>query len=210
MNNLLKATLLTLSCTSFFLSNASSAEISANVAIQSDYVWRGISQNQEDPSIQGGFDYAHESGFYVGIWGASVDFGGDESTEMDIYAGWSTELENGLGIDIGIIEYTYHGGAQAGGDFTEYAVGLSYNGFGLTYFIGDEFDDNIELSYGYDFENGVSLGATYGDYDTYSYYQAGVSGEIEGIGLDLSYWDTDVDNDELADGRIVLTVSKEF
>ena len=189
---------------------AAQAEVTANVAVQSDYVWRGISQNQEDPSIQGGFDYAHNSGFYAGVWAASVDFGGDESTEADIYAGWGTELENGLGIDVGIIEYTYHGGPAASGDFTEYYAGLSYKGFGVTYSIGDEFDDNIELSYGYDFEAGFSLGATYGDYDTYNYYQLGVSGEFEGIGLDLSYWDTDIDNDELADGRVVLTVSKSF
>ncbi|NND81415.1 MAG: hypothetical protein HKN50_03195 [Gammaproteobacteria bacterium] len=201
-------------CSSFvsaaLLSPTANAEIAANVAIQSDYVWRGISQNQEDPSIQGGFDYAHDSGFYAGIWAASVDFGGDESTEADLYAGWGTELDNGLGIDVGIIEYTYHGGPAAGGDFTEYYVGLSYSGFGITYSIGDEFDDNIEVSYGYDFESGVSLGATYGDYDSYSYYQVGVSGEVEGLGLDLSYWDTDLDAEPLADGRVVLTVSKEF
>ncbi|MBT8115187.1 MAG: TorF family putative porin [Arenicella sp.] len=202
--------LTTLPLASVLMSPVAQAEMSANVAIQSDYVWRGISQNQEDPSIQGGFDYAHESGFYAGVWGASVDFGGDESTEMDLYAGWSTELENGLGIDIGIIEYTYHGGPAASGDFTEYVLGLSYSGFGVTYYSGDEFDDNFEVSYGYDFEAGVSLGATYGDYDTYNFYQVGVSGEVEGVGLDLSYWDTDIDDDPLADGRVVLTVSKEF
>lgn len=209
MKNVLKL-LTTLPLVAVLSTPVAQAEISGNVAIQSDYVWRGISQNQEDPSIQGGFDYGHESGFYAGIWGASVDFGGDESTEMDLYAGWSTELENGLGIDLGIIEYTYHGGPTASGDFTEYAIGLSYAGFGVTYYIGDEFDDNIELSYGYDFEGGLSLGATYSDYDTYSYYQFGISGEFEGVGLDLSYWDTDIDNDPLADGRAVFTVSKEF
>ena len=192
------------------LQSTTQAEITANIAIQSDYVWRGISQNQEDPSIQGGFDYAHESGFYTGLWGASVDFGGDESTELDLYVGWSTELKNGLGFDLGIIEYTYHGGSNASGDFTEYYLGLSYAGFGITYSKGDEFDDNIEVSYGYDFENGISLGATYGDYDSYDYYQLGISTEIAGIGLDLSYWDTDIDNDQLADGRAVLTISKEF
>ena len=187
------------------------AQVSANVAIQSDYVWRGISQNQEDPSIQGGFDYAHESGFYVGVWGASVDFGGPESTEFDVYGGWSTELENGLGIDVGVIEYTYHGGDGASdANFTEAYVGLSYAGFGAYYYAGDEFDDLIEISYGYDFESGFSVAATYGDYDAYSYYNVGVSTEVGGIGLDLTYWDTDVDNDDLADGRAVFTISKEF
>ena len=186
------------------------AKISANVAIQSDYVWRGISQNAEDPSIQGGFDYANDSGFYAGIWGASVDFAGPESTEFDVYAGWSTGFESGLGLDLGLIEYTYHGQDGASdSNFTEYSIGLSYAGLGVTYSVGDEFDDNIEFSYSHDFE-GVSIGATYGDYDSYSYYQFGVSGELKGFDLDLSYWDTDVDDIQKADGRIVLSISKEL
>lgn len=187
------------------------AEISGNVALQSDYVWRGISQNMEDPSIQGGLDYANESGFYAGLWGASVDFGGPESTELDLYAGWSTELNNGLGVDLGIIEYTYHGGDGAGdANFTEYYLGLSYAGFGITYSVGDEFDDNVELSFGHDFESGFSLSATYGDYDSYAYYQLGVATEYAGVGLDVSFWNTDIDDDELSESRVVFTVSKEF
>ena len=193
------------------LPQISAAQVSANVALQSDYVWRGVSQNQEDPAIQGGFDYAHDSGFYAGVWGSSVDFQGPESTELDLYAGWSTEFESGLGFDVGIIEYTYHGDEGASdANFTEFYVGLSYAGFGVTYYAGDEFDDNIEVTYGYDFESGISFGATYGDYDTYTYYQAGVSGEVGGIGLDLSYWDTDIDDDDLSEGRVVFTISKEF
>lgn len=202
------------------ISPAAQAEVTANVAIQSDYVWRGISQNLEDPSIQGGFDYASETGFYAGVWGASVDFGGVESTEMDLYAGWGTEFENGVGLDLGLIEYTYHGGSGASdSNFTEAYIGVSYAGFGAYFYAGDEFDDLIEISYGYDFESGFSLAAAYGDYDSYSYYTAGVSTEIEGIGLDLSYWDTDISlgdvgGDEEAfsvvDGRVVFTISKSF
>ena len=209
MNDLSKTFLVTLLFIAL-TNQTTQAEISANVAIQSDYVWRGISQNAEDPSIQGGFDYASESGFYAGIWGSSVNFGGPESTEFDVYTGWATDFENGLGLDVGLLEYTYHGRDGASdSNFTEYYVGLSYAGFGVTYSIGDEFDDNIEVSYGFDFET-VSLGATYGDYDSYSYYQFGVSAEVQGIGLDLSYWDTDLDDVEEADGRVVMTVSKTF
>ena len=191
------------------------AEISANVALTTDYVWRGISQNQEDPALQGGFDFSHESGFYAGVWAANVNFGG-ASTELDVYGGWAKEFESGFGVDVGIIEYTYHGSEIADdNNFTEAYVGVSYAGFGLTYYAGDEFDDNIEISYGYDFEGpGLSIGATYGDYDSYSYYQLGLSGSFGGksdIGWDVSYWDTtDIDDLEIADGRVVLTISKEF
>lgn len=209
MKHTIKAVLLSFIACTLYIGSVN-AEVTGNVAIQSDYVWRGISQNAEDPSIQGGFDYSSESGFYVGVWGASVDFGGAESTEGDIYAGFSEETEGGFGYDLGIIEYTYHGQEGASdSNFTEYYVGVSYAGFGLTYYAGDEFDDNVELSYGYDFE-GFSFGATYGDYDSYKYYQVGISGEVGGLGLDLSYWDTDIDDVEEADGRVVFTVSKEF
>lgn len=187
------------------------AGVSGNVAIQSDYVWRGYSQNLEDYSIQGGFDFEDASGFYAGVWGASVDFGGAESTEGDIYIGFTNEIEGGFTYDVGIIEYTYHGGLGASdSNFTEYYLGGGFAGFSLTYSIGDEFGDNIEAGYSYEFEEqGFSVGAAYGDYDdAWTYWTIGVSGEIEGIGWDISYWDTDLDDDPMGDGRIVFTISK--
>jgi len=201
------------------LAPSAHAQISANVALTSDYVWRGVSQNQEDLALQGGFDYAHDSGFYVGVWGSNVNFI-IASTELDIYGGWAKEFENGFGVDFGIIRYSYHGSDISDElDFTEYYASVSYAGFGFIYSIGDEFGDQYELSYGYDFE-GFSLAAAYGNYDIaddgndYDYYSVGVSGEVGGIGLDLSYYDTDGQGDalfgELADGRVVFTISKEF
>ncbi len=187
------------------------AGVSGNIAIQSDYVWRGYSQNLEDPSVQGGFDYEDASGFYAGVWGASVDFGGAESTEGDIYLGFANETEGGFSYDVGIIEYTYHGGSGASdSNFTEYYVGGGVAGFSLTYSFGDELGDNIEVGYSYDFEEqGISVGAAYGDYDdAWTYWTIGVSGEIEGIGWDFSYWDTDLDDDPMGDGRLVFTISK--
>ena len=38
-----------------------------NVTLASDYVFRGISQSQRQPAIQGGFDYSHASGLYAGF-----------------------------------------------------------------------------------------------------------------------------------------------
>jgi hypothetical protein len=52
---------------------------SANVALTNDYVWRGISQTNEDPAIQGGFDFEHPSGVYLGVWGSNVDFDTQEN-----------------------------------------------------------------------------------------------------------------------------------
>lgn len=207
------------------LAPAAHAEVTANVALTTDYVWRGVSQNtDESPALQGGFDYGHESGFYAGVWGSNVQFGGDESLELDLYGGWGTELESGLGLDFGVIRYSYHGGTNASDlDFTEFYAGVSYAGFGFTYSVGDELGDQFEASYGYDFES-VSLAVAYGNYDVsgddddYDYYSAGVSGSFGGesdIGWDISYYGTSSDAEalfgsDISDDRVVFTISKEF
>jgi uncharacterized protein (TIGR02001 family) len=54
------------------------AEISANVTLATDYTFRGISQTGERGALQGGFDWAGESGIYTGIWASNVDFEGAE------------------------------------------------------------------------------------------------------------------------------------
>jgi uncharacterized protein (TIGR02001 family) len=60
----------TLFCTMLVVPLVASAEWagSANVALTSDYVFRGVSQTDEDPAIQGGFDVSHDSGLYIGTW----------------------------------------------------------------------------------------------------------------------------------------------
>ncbi|MBK8286564.1 MAG: hypothetical protein IPK97_17815 [Ahniella sp.] len=42
--------------------------------LTSDYVFRGVSQSQESAALQGSVEVGHESGFYAGVWGSSVDF----------------------------------------------------------------------------------------------------------------------------------------
>ena len=82
--------------------------VSGNVALVTDYRFRGVSLSAGDPAIQGGIDIAHSSGFYVGTWGSSIE-GGDAYGEMelDIYAGWSGTLTPGLDLDVGLLYYAY-------------------------------------------------------------------------------------------------------
>ncbi len=95
---------------------AEDSPISANVTLASDYAYRGISQTDEKPAIQGGFDYAHASGFYVGVWGSNVSWLNDiaaststgNSLEIDVYGGYSTEL-GPVGLDVGVLHYNYPG-----------------------------------------------------------------------------------------------------
>lgn len=65
------------------------AELTANIALTSDYIFRGISNSDRKPALQGGIDYAHPDGWYAGSWASSVDFsdGGEAKMEVDAYFG---------------------------------------------------------------------------------------------------------------------------
>ena len=106
--------------------------ITANVTVVNDYRYRGISQSNFKPAIQGGFDYAHESGFYIGNWNSSISWISDSYStgtpggsnkgytaggagaavsapiEMDFYAGFKKEfIGEGFASDIGFLQYYY-------------------------------------------------------------------------------------------------------
>ena len=88
--------------------------ITANVTITNDYKYRGISQTNGQPAIQGGFDYAHESGFYIGNWNSTISWINNQvptvtaPVEMDFYAGFKKELiAPGFASDFGVLQYYY-------------------------------------------------------------------------------------------------------
>ena len=91
------------------LSGAAMAEdlkLSYNVGIASDYVFRGVSNTQEDPQIFGGVDASYGMG-YFGVWASNVDFGTDNpSAEIDLYAGVKPAIGDTT-IDLGVIYYGY-------------------------------------------------------------------------------------------------------
>lgn len=99
-------------------SEAAGNPIAANVTVVNDYRYRGISQTNFKPAIQGGFDYAHESGFYIGNWNSTISWISDAATtggynvsapiEMDFYAGFKKELiGEGFASDLGVLQYYY-------------------------------------------------------------------------------------------------------
>lgn len=89
----------------------------ANLTLTNDYRYRGISQSNFRPAIQGGFDYAHSSGFYVGNWNSSISWISDTASiagnnasapiEMDFYGGYKYEWSKGFTADVGILQYYY-------------------------------------------------------------------------------------------------------
>jgi len=88
-----------------------------NMTIISEYRFRGISQTFGKPAIQGGIDYSHTSGFYLGNWDSNVsDTAGypGGNLEMDFYGGWKNTWGD-YGLDVGLLYYYYPGSNAAGG-----------------------------------------------------------------------------------------------
>lgn len=108
--------------------------LSYNVGVTSDYRFRGIAQTSTNPALQAGVDFAHKSGFYVGVWGSNVswlrDFSAatDGALEIDLYGGYKGEISNGFGYDLGVITYQYPGSNTAvNANTTEVYGALSYS-----------------------------------------------------------------------------------
>lgn len=107
--------------------------LTANIGLVSDYRFRGIDQTYGKPALQGGFDYAHSSGLYVGNWNSNVNSGAgfpSGNLEMDFYGGYKQSFGD-FGIDVGAIYYYYPGAdasASNGTTFTNASSTDVHNG----------------------------------------------------------------------------------
>lgn len=103
-----KSIVLATAVATILASGVATAELTANATIASNYIWRGISQTFDAAAGQGGLDWGHDSGFYVGTWVSNVDFAplARDGYEMDVYAGYAGEAGS-LGYDLGVVTYQY-------------------------------------------------------------------------------------------------------
>lgn len=101
--------------------------VSGSATLTSDYRFRGVSQTDENLAVQGGITISHESGFYVGAWGANLSawgtFGG-ANMELDLIGGYKAQLSDNVTLDTGLTWYMYPGGADKS-DFAEPYVKLT-------------------------------------------------------------------------------------
>lgn len=117
----MKKSLIALALVSAFAAPAMAEEtpvhsFTANVGVVSDYVFRGISQSQHHPALQGGVDYAHQSGLYAGFWASTVNWTDrtdvtiqkNNHIETDWYGGFKNTIGD-FGYDVGVIRYYYPG-----------------------------------------------------------------------------------------------------
>jgi uncharacterized protein (TIGR02001 family) len=196
---------------------------SANVGLYSDYLFRGISFSDDKPAIQGGFDYAHSSGLYLGTWASNLSILNDDdetsetNIEIDIYGGFASEFgESGIGYDLGMVRYIYPGtNSDQDIDYNEYYGGLSYSYFSAMVFYTDDWgntgEDEIyyKLGFDYDLPYGLALSAHYGYTDSdrndgtnlsdsYSDYGIGLTKGFAGLDWSVGYYGTDSDGEDFA------------
>jgi uncharacterized protein (TIGR02001 family) len=207
-----------------------------NVGVTSDYVFRGISQSNEEAAIQGGVDFTCGK-FYAGFWGSSVsDFANPDGLELDLYAGFKTTIGK-LTLDLGVIYYTYPGVVSDIANYFEFKAGASAEVWkggtvGATVFYSPEYtyEWGAVATYELGFSQALpkvgmftpTFSALYGYSDfldfgfaSYAYWNAGVSlGFLEKWSVDLRYWDSDNPGFfaplNISDERFVATLKYTF
>jgi uncharacterized protein (TIGR02001 family) len=176
---------------------ASAADIAGNVTLNTDYRFRGISQNGGgfSPSIQGGFDWSHESGFYLGTWASNVNFDaapggslGGGAIETDLYGGFKGKINDDYAYDLGLLYYGYPQDDAAHLAYTEAYASVSAYGatvkvnYSWNYFAGSDPFWYWQANYSHDLIKNLTLNAhwAYNRYETRQSYSPFVSNDSGG------------------------------
>lgn len=154
--------------------------LSANAAMTNNYIWRGLTQTENEAAVQGGIDYASDGGFYVGTWVSNVNYGAGDvySYEHDVYAGYAFETGD-ISWDFGYLYYNYDKEAEF--DFGEVYGRVGFGGLSAAIYVLT----NTEADEGPDQDFGAG-GTYYASLD----YGFVVGNDVE-VGLHLGYHDGD-------------------
>lgn len=163
----------------------SAHNFTGNVTLASDYLFRGQSQTDNNPTIQGGFDYAHESGLYVGTWASNISFAG--GLELDWYGGFTGEY-NGFTYDLTGVYYQYpSSGDGNGADYWEVGPSVSYT-------FGGDFEPTLGVGFMYSDDFSYNSGEswwTYADFNVVLPNDFGLGLHIGNQTIDLpAVWGT--------------------
>lgn len=201
---------------------ATAVDLTGDVSFTTDYAFRGISQTEEAAALQGGLTLAADSGFYLALWGSNVDFLTEGTLELDVMLGWSGAINSDWAADIGIMRYGYPNSAVDGANFYEVYGSLSFNDLTLGLAYSDDYFANsgnyvyLYADYSYALTDYLTLDLHLGqnEYDdssaSYLDWSVGVSTELHGATLSLTYVDTDINDLYLADSRVIFAVGKSF
>ncbi|ABV89043.1 TorF family putative porin [Shewanella pealeana] len=206
------------------------ASVEANIGASSNYLWRGITQTNDAVAVQGGIDYSHDSGFYVGTWASNIDFGDNTSYEIDFYTGFAGSIGEEFKYDIGYLYYAY---PDAGDniDLGEVSAAITWKWITVSYShlvnagseVVTEPLDNTDMGYlqttlTYPISDTLSIAAHYGyssgdvvtawyDTDSYADYSLVLSKDTDFGSISFAVSDTDLKND---DAKVLLGYNYSF
>jgi uncharacterized protein (TIGR02001 family) len=204
------------------------ADLTGNISVFSEYLFRGFQESGGEPAVQGGLDYSHESGFYVGTWISTLSsdyFDSGESSgayETDLYAGYGFEVGD-LAFDLGVLYYYYRGDTSL--NTVEIYGSVGYGPFALGLSYGEEvFGSDSDLLYTnvsaeFPLTDTVSLGAyvgfsSFSGGDAKDYFDYGVT-LAKDLGDGFSFSIGVIGADRPSQGvvrteQLVLGLTKEF
>jgi uncharacterized protein (TIGR02001 family) len=231
-----------LSAGMFFASpiQAETINSSGSVLLISDYLYRGISQTNEGPALQGSLTLNTESGWYLSGWGSNIKFG-QGSMELDISAGRSFTVAQDWTVDLGLMQYRYPQGDSSTDQFNfieaygklvykDWTLGLALTddyfgtGVGKFWYLSADWNQqltgNLQLQWhlGYNkFANTMEfknfLAAAVEDGAGYAEWGVKLNTIQLGLNWSLGYAGTSVSSaacSELCDNRVLISVGKSF
>ncbi len=192
--------------------------LSYNVGAVTEYRYRGISQSGKKPALQGGVDFAHKSGAYLGAWGSTISWIKDSGpglkgpVEADIYGGYKGTINDTFSYDVGGLQYWYinnnykniasnantfelYGALTAGPVTVKYSQSLT-DLFGTTNSKGSGY---LDLSATFDLGNGFSVVPHIGrqtikNFGNYTDYSVALNKDIDGLVLSATFVGTNWKN----------------
>ena len=227
-------------CCLLSMVHSAQAGVTLTATAVSDYTLNGISQTQGDAALQVSLDWAGDSGLYVGAWTSNVDFGEGDNTsnEIDLYIGKYWQLNDTIGLDLGLAYYTYHGASFSDDfDYPEVYANFGFNtGLGASELILWYTNDyggldashyTVTLTHNFQIVEGHNIKLTFdrstsqdedkfawggSDIDTYDHYRAEYITSWKNLDISLAVEDTDDIDEEFfdADSGVVLSVGKTF
>jgi uncharacterized protein (TIGR02001 family) len=192
------------------------ADTSANVGVTSNYLWRGVEQTNGSAAVSGGIDYSADSGFYLGTWASNADWAAGMTYELDVYGGYTGNINESVSYDVGFIYYAYPDEASGDADFAEIYANFSFADLTLGVAVladgeGADAGDTLYVSADYEFSLSndatvaLHLGSYSGDWLAEDYIDYGISLSKDEFTFGLS--NTDLDN---ADVKVYVSYAKSF
>lgn len=226
MKRTIQASIITALLVAMTSLQAESIEISGNVTLTSDYSFRGWSQTSRDPAIQGGFDIEFEEGFSIGTWASNVNFGASTTMEWDLYAGYSSSINEDVSWSVTVIRFEYPSEGDAF-DYMEFGASISYGDATAGIMLSQEYlgDGGPAFQYPYadysyavnedvtlDLHIGMSVVDTDDFFgigeDSYIDYSVTITTPFNGIDISAGLVGTTLDDDPATENRFILSFSK--